>query len=260
MNGATDHREQAALPHHRSDAADRILLECPACGASEMADPAVLCDAPTIVCRNCGETWPSAEKRRRRVLPPAPSTSATDVVDAERRPLVTFSDGAEKAWARKIEGDVLPEQAPEPRRAALSAAATAAVLFLAAFVAARESAVAALPDLAGLYAAIGMPVNLDGLSIEGVTARRKSADDPDTLVVVGTIRNIGGSIRSVPPLLAHFPAAEGASERGGLLAGTADDLAPGEQVSFEFKIAGAPERAEEVELRFARPSEAASGG
>ena len=31
---------------------------------------------------------------------------------------------------------------------------------------------AALPDLAGLYAAIGLPVNLDGLAIEDVKAER----------------------------------------------------------------------------------------
>ena len=54
-------------------------------------------------------------------------------------------------------------------------AAVAATLFLAAFFVGREPAVAALPDLAGLYSAIGLPVNLDKLAIEDVR-RRADAD------------------------------------------------------------------------------------
>ena len=96
---------------------DHVTIRCPACGASEMADPAVLADAPTIVCRNCGETWPIGQRRTRR---PAFSTTGTHahtgtaLIEAERRPLVTFSDGAEKAWAAKIEGDILPEPSRRP--------------------------------------------------------------------------------------------------------------------------------------------------
>ena len=255
MNGAEYRARRLPVAYPRS-VSDSIVLECPACGASELADPAVLCDAPTIVCRNCGETWPSAPKRRKRMISVTDATDGRDLVDAEKRPLVTFSNGAEQAWARKVEGDILPEQAPAPRRGPLIAAATAAMLFVAAFVVAKGPAVAALPDLAGLYAAVGLPVNLDGLYIE-VKARRKSAEDPNTLVVVGAIRNVGAIRRTVPPLIANFPGETG--DGGNPIDAPADDLAPGESVAFELEIADVPEHAEVIELRFRRPSEPSHG-
>ena len=83
------------------------------------------------------------------------------------------------------------------RRAAarlpLIAAGMAAALFLAAFFGGRQAAVAAIPDLAGLYAAVGLPVNLDGLAIEDVEAERAPTFAGFKLKVRATIRNIGKS-------------------------------------------------------------------
>jgi hypothetical protein len=254
MNGWRIFPAGPSVPQSDPAAADCVLIECPACGASESADPAMLADAPTIVCRNCGHTWPSAPKRRRRSLALVDAPAGRELIDAERRPLVTFSDGAEKAWALKVEGDILPEQPPEPRRAPLIAAAVAAALFLAAFVAGREAAVASAPDLAGLYAAIGLPVNLDGLAIEAVEVRESSADQPHSLAIRGVVRNTTGVARTVPPLLAYFPSVGEAGDVVRFSLPTAA-LGGGEQAAFEIEIDGAPEAAEEIVLRFLRPSE-----
>src|SRR5688572_16411298 len=101
-----------AVSHH-------VVIRCPTCGASEHADPALLTGAPTIVCRECGETWPVGAPATRRPaklsarrLSAPPSTArdpAPDVLEARRRPLVGYSDASDKAWAAKIEGDVLAE-------------------------------------------------------------------------------------------------------------------------------------------------------
>jgi hypothetical protein len=240
---------------------NQVVIKCPACGACESADPVVLADAPTIVCRECGETWPSVPKRTKRrmnILPATADDGDSAVIEASRRPLVTFSDGAEKAWAAKIEGDYWPEP---PRRShlPLTAAAMAAVFFLAAFLGGREAAVAALPDLAGLYAAIGLPVNLGGLAIEDVAAERTPEAEGARLTVSGTIRNVSGGELDVPTVAAVlYDSAMMATASRGFEVQPAS-LAPGGEAQFLLEFAAPPE-ADQVVVRFRRPGEDLDSG
>jgi hypothetical protein len=239
---------------------DQVVIKCPACGACESADPIVLADAPTIVCRECGETWPSVPKRTRRrtnlIAASAEEEAEAEVIEARRRPLVTFSDGAEKAWAAKMEGDYWPEP-PRRSRMPATAAAMASVFFFAAFLGGREAAVAALPDLAGLYAAIGLPVNLGGLAIEDVTAERTKQAAGTRLTVSGTIRNVSGGELDVPPISAIlYDSAMMPMATHGFETESAT-LAPGGETQFLMEFAAVPEQAEEVAVRFRQPGESA---
>ena len=108
------------------------LLECPVCGSHDV---------------------------RKQIMAPAIRDSGSK---SGRRQ-------SEEATAAKMAGDYWPEP-PRQSRIPMIAGAMAALLFLVAFFGAREAAVAALPDLAGLYRAIGLPVNLDGFAIEAVGA------------------------------------------------------------------------------------------
>jgi hypothetical protein len=218
----------------------------------------VLADSPMIVCRNCGETWPVAPRRTKR---PAFATTQHDprpaLIEAERRPLITFSDGAEKAWAAKIEGDILPE-APQASRFAATAtttAALAAILFVGALLGGREAAVAALPDLAGLYAAVGLPVNLDGLAIEDVKAERLPPEEGSTLTVRGLIRNVSGVDRAARPLVVKVmdAVARGIGSRD--FDPPAATIAAGDAVPFILKLQELPEGAAEISIRFRGPFE-----
>jgi hypothetical protein len=218
----------------------------------------VLADSPMIVCRNCGETWPVSPRRTRR--PAFPTTEhdprpVSALIEAERRPLITFSDGAQKAWAAKIEGDVLPEMPQDSRFAATATmtAALAAILFVGALLGGREAAVAALPDLAGLYAAVGLPVNLDGLAIEDVRAERLPPDR--RLTVRGLIRNVSGVDRAARPLVVNVmdAVAQGVGSRD--FDPPAATIAAGEAVPFILEFQDLPEEAAEISIRFRRPFE-----
>ena len=249
---------------------DHVVIRCPACGASEDADPAVLTGAPTIVCRNCGETWPvtrARSNRRSAARPVAAGGCALrqsrirprgDILVAERRPLVGYSEAIDRAWAAKIEGDILPE---EPRRSSFPATlgACGAALFIALFITGREAAVAALPDLAGLYAAIGLPVNLDGLAIEAVAAKRAAGIDEDRLTLTGTIRNVSGAEQAVPDLSASLYDIAGipAGDRG--FDPPARSIPPGEAASFHVEFTSVPTSAAEIVIRFRRAAEQAPG-
>jgi hypothetical protein len=236
---------------------DRVLITCPACGASESADSTVIVDAPMIVCRECGGTWPAAPRRTKRRRNPAllPTSRPRPIlIEAERRPFVAYSDGAEKAWIAKMEGDILPEE-PQRRRLPSMAAGMAAVLLLAVFFGGREAAVAALPDLAGLYGAFGLPVNLDGLALEDVTAELTGEGADRRILVHGSVRNIGNVDRAIPPLtVAVYDSALTPSATHGFNS-PADSLPAGGQASFLFTIESAPEKAAEVVVRFRRRGE-----
>ena len=233
---------------------DRVVIRCPACGASEEAHPGVLNEAPRIVCRKCGETWPAPPGRRKRRGPRTPERGDRETIEAERRPLVTYSSGADQAWAAKVEGDYWPEQ-PQRSRVPAIAAAMAATVFIAAFFGGRYQAVAALPDLAGLYAAVGLRVNLDGLVIEEVAAKRNPGDGGSRLTVHGVIRNVSSTEQPVPALTAsvHDSAMRIAGWRG--FDPPARKMAVGEAAPFRLELEGVPRQAGHIVIRFRRPAE-----
>jgi len=236
---------------------DHVVIQCPMCGASESAEPQVLAGHPTIVCRECGETWPSAPpraKRRTDLVRQSEPRMGNQDVEAERRPLVTYSDGAEGAWAAKVAGDCWPEP-PRRRRLPMASGAVAALFFLAAFFGGREAAVSALPDLAGLYAAIGLAVNLEGIAIEGVAADRLPTAAGDRIVVRGTIRNVSGEEMPVPPLAAILYDSAMVPARAEGFDPPTRKIAVGEAASFQLTLDRAPLLATRVAVRFRRPGE-----
>jgi hypothetical protein len=176
------------------------------------------------------------------------------MIDAERRPLVSYSDGADKAWATKVEGDYWPEP-PSERRLPMTIAAMAAMLFLAAFFGGREAAVAALPDLAGLYAALGLPVNLDDFSIEDVTAERSASAEGGRVSVRGMIRNVGADEQPLPPLAAILYSSAAVPAGSYRFEAPIDPVLPGEAAVFLLELEAVPQNVAEVRIRFARGGE-----
>lgn len=231
-----------------------------------------------IVCANCGETWPvpgnpvtaatmdapedeSAGEGASRALSlwsaPAGEWPASRSLEAMRRPFVTY-DGVggptERAWAAKIEADrdppvVVPSRVPQ------FAAAVASAIFLVSLFVGRDAAVTAIPDLAGLYSAVGLPVNLDGFAIRGLEAERRGAGVAATLVVRGRIENVSGVARPVPPLVVDFR--DGARTPTGTRSfdPPARDIAPGEAAPFEVTMLAVPERTDEIVVRLRRTGE-----
>lgn len=117
---------------------------------------------------------------------PAESTEGL-TIEAQREPLVTYREG------RASRQDLRPERRGTERATRFlagvlrSAAVIASVLFLATVVLAREPLVRALPDLAGLYEAVGLGVRLMDLSIEDVHAQRLIEAGEPYFLVTGNI-------------------------------------------------------------------------
>lgn len=260
-----------------SDLPGHVIITCAECGASEIAEAGILAGAPTIVCANCGETWPAPGNPAAPAAPETPEESAGEAgsralslwsgaarewpasrsLEAMRQPFVTY-EGAngptERAWAAKIEADrdppvVVPSRIPQ------FAAAIASAIFLCTMVVGRDAAVTAVPDLAGLYSAVGLPVNLDGFAIRGLEAERRGAGVAATLVVRGRIENVSQVARPVPPLVVGF------RDDARTAAGTRSfdppprDIAPGEAAPFEVTMLAVPEKVDEIVVRLRRTGE-----
>ena len=176
------------------------------------------------------------------------------VIVAEKRALVTYSDNADNRWKAKIDGDYWPEP-PRQSRLPMMAAAMAGVFFRAAFFGGREAAVAALPDLAGLYSAIGLPVNLAGFAIEDVGAERTPTFAGFKLKVHATIRNIGASEQTLPPIAAVLYSDALVPSGAYGFDPPARTLKAGESIPLVMQLEALPKQAAEVVVRFRRRGE-----
>ena len=124
------------------------------------------------------------------------------------------------------------------------------VALVAAFLGFRRVLVAAVPGLSGLYARLGLPVNVRGLDFRDVGATRDSVDGASGLVVSGQIVNPGGVSRPLPAL--RFTLYDGQGrEVGGWSANVEHPpLAGGEAAPFRSRLADPPEAARQLQLRF----------
>jgi len=234
----------------------QVVVTCPACGAAELAEAGTPQEEDFIVCRECGETWPvggeKANSRKAGRRPPAAPKG--QVLVAEKQAVVTYSNPAEAAWRGKMEGDYWPEPTRRSRLPMLAGAVTA-LFFLAAFFGGRHAAVAAIPDLAGLYAAIGLQVNLDNFAISGVKAERTPTFAGFKLRVTATIRNLGGDDATLPPLAAILYSEAGVPSGAYGFDAPQKEVKAGEELPLAMEFESAPKQAAEVVVRFRRRGE-----
>jgi len=126
-------------------------------------------------------------------------------------------------------------------------------------IAARAAIVSAAPATAAAYAALGMPVNLRGLAIEGVRATIvEAAGGGQELWVTGEIVNLRQAETPAPNLRL---ALRGVDQRE-LYLWTAREpkprLGPHERVAFRARLAAPPTGVRDVLVKLAAPGDKAS--
>ena len=159
--------------------------------------------------------------------------------------------GASKAPKRKPPGRPLGERLGVP-------ALGLVVLLIAGGVLARQPVVAAMPDLAGLYALIGLDVNLRGLEFRNMTATRDIENGRPVLIVKGEIANVASSDNAVPPIRLALRAG-----RQEIYAWSVESprraLSAGETAQFSTRLPTPPPGANDIEIRFTRNPRVAAG-
>ena len=240
---------------------DLVILKCPSCGAAEPIEAAIMAEGTQIVvCRRCGETWPARGEENETAGPIEKAEQAgrslvwsdARLIDAVRRPLASYDSGGQDAWAARFAADGVPApvRSTAGRSFIVAVAALASTAFLAAFFAGRESAVAAVPDLAGLYETIGLPVNLQGLAINNLTGKRHMTGEGAQLTVSGVLANLRDSDQPVPGLVVELRDTAHSPIRAIQIAPPVALLAGLDSKAFQFVIDDVPKTAVGVAVRF----------
>ena len=123
-------------------------------------------------------------------------------------------------------------------------------------VAAREAVVAHLPQMGAAYAAIGLPVNLQGISFGPLQAKLDEAGG-GVLSVEGTVTNMRARAVTVPEIVASLKGPDGREVYAWRATVPRTSLGAGETMSFRTRLATPPSNAQKIVLRFASVDEAA---
>ncbi len=123
----------------------------------------------------------------------------------------------------------------------------------------RANIVKQVPQLASLYAAIGMPVNLRGLTFSDVRVSRETQDGVPVLVVEGSIASAASQPVEVPRLRLAMRNDAGGEIYAWTAMPTKEALAPGETLPFRSRLAAPPGEGRDVTVRFFTRLDAVAG-
>jgi predicted Zn finger-like uncharacterized protein len=115
----------------------------------------------------------------------------------------------------------------------------------------RAEVVRALPDLAGLYSAIGLKVNVIGLDFSEVTTLLSRRGGSDVMTVEATIFGVESRRIVVPPVVVTLLDDDNRPVYAWSVAPKQGDLEPGEVIGFSAELTSPPAGARQVRLSFA---------
>jgi predicted Zn finger-like uncharacterized protein len=276
--------------HNPADSRNAMQLACPSCHTAFLVDPAELrSEGRAVRCTRCRTSWfarpedvvsvpPGAEAELEGVaesaaranlaadapvalLPQVVSWNDTVMVEVNPSPSIAPVEPQAETnmMAGAMPGLIPPRPATRPRRAKANATPRQQRIFIAvslasiAFITAiglRTTVVRAAPELAGLYAAMGLPVNLRGLEFTEIKTTHEIQDGIPVLVIEGEVMNVTRQPVEVPRLRL---AVLGPDARE-LYAWTAllprSVLPEGEKLSFRSRLASPPAEGKQVLVRF----------
>ncbi len=130
------------------------------------------------------------------------------------------------------------------------------VMMVATAIAARAAIVSLAPTTATLYAGIGLPVNLSGLSIAKVrvTVAQKT-EGPGELLITGEIENLRDGKTSVPDLHLALRGEDGRDIYVWTAKAPKISLNARERVPFRARLAAPPAGVRDVLVKFDEPGD-----
>ena len=119
-------------------------------------------------------------------------------------------------------------------------------------IAFRDTVVSRLPQLARLYEAAGLKVNLRGLEIVNIRSQLTKLDDASVLVIEGEIVNPSREAKAVPSLYLAVLDSTGNETYAWTAPLDKASLEPGESLPFRRRLAAPPADGRKVLVRFQR--------
>ena len=129
--------------------------------------------------------------------------------------------------------------------------ALAGVLTMVAVLHQRDNVVRALPSSASLFAAIGLPINLQGLVFSDVRSMVVSEGNARFLVVDGVVKSVRTQTVPVPLIEISIRGDDRRTVYAWTMEPPRSSLKPGEALQFRARLATPPEAGRDVEVSFA---------
>jgi predicted Zn finger-like uncharacterized protein len=273
-------------------------IVCPDCAAVyEIDETSVAESGRKVRCAACSTVWrvfpPGYDPLTGELLPEVPNVPAeilisTDQPSAEPEGAILVRGAVEASETTPAGSGELTEVSeatappvpaePPPRRAKWTndkvskdsgtkgrfltwpaGAIAASIAILAIGLYQRERMVRYLPQTAKLYTAIGMPVNLRGITINNVASRMIDDNGVSVLVIDGDIANATDQSIRLPRL--RFAVL--GKDRQEIYSWSAQtdqaNLKPGEKINFRRRLAAPPADGQDVSVRFVTASDSTSG-
>jgi predicted Zn finger-like uncharacterized protein len=139
------------------------------------------------------------------------------------------------------------------RRTARLAALVALVSILLLGYSLRYDLVTWFPQLAGLYASIGLPVNVIGLEFSDAKTLTLLRDGKTVMQISARIRAVAGRSVPVPPILVSLLDAKGSPVYQWTVTPPTPSMDPGDIVPFTTEMNSPPDAAVTVRLSFTNP-------
>ena len=244
-----------------------MLIVCPSCASTYSLTPDQLGDGRTLRCASCRETWfaTPADARDEPTVEAAPdpaSDTSQEIADAALAAAPVVPDDAAPPPAEAPVPERRRRKRASPRAtlrsllgsiqiSAAHLAAIALVGVLTVAVTQRVGIVRLLPQTARLYAALNLPVNLRGLSFEGVRSELVMDREQSILVVEGEILGVSSGRSTVPRVMLSLRGPSGEELYAWSAEAPRDTLGKGEVVPFRTRLVAPPAEGRNVVIRFA---------
>jgi len=254
-----------------------MRIECPSCAAGFEVSPSALePSGRTVRCAACKTTWfaaaPSlvlADGAIETAAAPAPQISEEDRaqhaalaaggVDTTA-PVVTIEDAPAISPAeetppppppqRKTVARYVPAASKRKKSFPLGALAAVLAIIVSFGIVSRESFVRAAPELATLYEAAGLPVNLRGLEFQSIRTRQEIQDGITVLAIEGEIGNVANRAVELPRVRLSVLGDKGVEIYSWTALLPKSVLYPHESVPFKSRLASPPAEGREIMVRF----------
>ena len=119
-------------------------------------------------------------------------------------------------------------------------------------IGARQGLVESILATAKLYAAVGLPVNLDGLDLRDVSSVLKTGPDGRHLLIKGEIVNLRRKTGNLPNLQLALRGKDGRYLYNWQAPSPQKRIKPGDSIRFVARLDTPPEGAKDVLVQFAR--------
>lgn len=215
-----------------------MIVSCPACESRFQVDREQLgYDGRIVRCGKCGNCWHQMPEKD----PRAAMVATAAAVTADVPPLPGRRRGVP----------------PQKKRGGLAAGWILLLLFVAGVAAGgwfeRERIVIQFPQLADVYALIGVPVAARGptLQLNDVNTERAELDGDTVITVRGVVANLSDRKQTLPPLRVQLTDSSGAVLTEWTFDPPRGELDAGDSVIFESQTRNPPEGAQNLNITFA---------